>query len=181
MTRFGWAMATYFSALAVSALAFFPPAPRLIWNATASTPVGLYELQPAGDLYITELVAVAPPEPVAAFLAERGFLPKGVPLLKHVMGLPGQIVCRRSRTVTVDGVVIGEARERDSRGRDLPAWSGCRTIGPDEIFLMNPDIQDSLDGRYFGPIPASSIIGRATPLWTDEESDGHHEWRAATH
>ncbi|MBT2842902.1 S26 family signal peptidase, partial [Staphylococcus coagulans] len=25
------------------------------------------------------------------------------------------------------------------------------------------------DGRYFGPIPASSVIGRAVPLWTEEE------------
>jgi type IV secretory pathway protease TraF len=34
---------------------------------------------------------------------------------------------------------------------------------------MNWQSKDSLDGRYFGPIPASSIIGRALPIWTDED------------
>jgi hypothetical protein len=27
---------------------------------------------------------------------------------------------------------------------------------------------DSLDGRYFGFLPASSVIGRAVPVWTWE-------------
>ena len=65
-------------------------------------------------------------------------------------------------------------------GRDLPVWQGCRVIGDGEIFLMNWEVGDSLDGRYFGPIPASSVIGRALPLWTDEEGDGRYEWRART-
>ena len=46
---------------------------------------------------------------------------------------------------------------------------------------MNPGVKDSLDGRYFGVLPASSIIGRATPVWTDEAGDGRFVWRAATH
>ena len=41
MTRFGYVMTTYFAMLGIGALAFFHPAPRLIWNATASTPTGL--------------------------------------------------------------------------------------------------------------------------------------------
>ena len=40
MTRFGYVMTTYFAMLGIGALAFFHPAPRLIWNATASTPTG---------------------------------------------------------------------------------------------------------------------------------------------
>ncbi|WP_200146827.1 S26 family signal peptidase, partial [Novacetimonas hansenii] len=30
---------------------------------------------------------------------------------------------------------------------------------------MNTHEPRSLDGRYFGPLPVSSVIGRATPLW----------------
>jgi type IV secretory pathway protease TraF len=34
---------------------------------------------------------------------------------------------------------------------------------------MNWDEPDSLDGRYFGPISAAAIVGRARPIWTFEE------------
>jgi type IV secretory pathway protease TraF len=28
---------------------------------------------------------------------------------------------------------------------------------------------DSLDGQYFVPIPASTVIGRAQPVWIDKK------------
>ena len=89
MTRFGWVMATYFSAMATVGAAFVKPLPRLIWNASASTPIGLYAVRPPGALRDTELVAVMPPEPIASFFADGGYLPRGVPLMKHVLALPG--------------------------------------------------------------------------------------------
>ena len=180
MTRFGYVMATYVAMLGVGALAFFHPAPRLIWNATASTPTGLYALQPAGRLHARELVAVRPPEPISRYLADGGFLPKGVPLLKHVTAVAGQTVCRAGDAITVDQIEVGMARDRDHLGRPLPRWSGCHTVTPAEVFLMNPTVPDSLDGRYFGPFPITSIIARAVPLWTDEAGDGRFVWRAAT-
>jgi hypothetical protein len=45
--------------------------------------------------------------------------------------------------VTINGAAIGEARERDSRGRPLPSWQGCRVVREDEVFLMNPRSEDS--------------------------------------
>jgi type IV secretory pathway protease TraF len=35
---------------------------------------------------------------------------------------------------------------------------------------MKRDELASLDGRYFGPIPVSTIVGRAEPLWTSAEN-----------
>ena len=154
---------------------------RFIWNATASAPIGFYTVEPADALDVPELVAVMPPEPLAAFMAERGYIARGVPLLKRVLALPGQRVCRTGRTITVDGIEMGEALERDSLSRDLPVWQGCHVIGDDQLFLMNWEVRDSLDGRYFGPIPAASVIGRAVPLWTDGEGVGRYEWLAPTH
>ena len=126
---------------------------RLIWNASASVPIGLYAMHTVGALHVGELVVVMPPEPLASFLAERRYLPRGVPLLKHVVALPGQTVCRNGLTITVDGVAMGEALDRDSRGRPLPVWHGCRVVADGEVFLMNWQSADSLDGRYFGPCP----------------------------
>lgn len=143
--------------------------PLYLWNASASVPVGLYRLQSTDQRYVTELVAVLPPEPLATFLVDGTYLPRGVPMLKHVLALPGQTVCREGLTVLVDAIVMGAARERDGRGRPLPIWWGCRVIGAGGLFLMNWQSADSLDGRYFGPIPASAVIGRAHPVWIEKE------------
>ncbi|MBV9566117.1 MAG: S26 family signal peptidase, partial [Bradyrhizobium sp.] len=50
-----------------------------------------------------------------------------------------------------------------------PVWQGCNVLGEGKIFLMNWESEDSLDGRYFGPLPSSAVIARAIPVWTDEE------------
>ena len=156
-------------AVAASALmatpVIVPMRPLLLWNATASTPVGLYVLRPAQDLRTGELVAAMPPQPIASFLARGGFLPRGVPLLKHVAALSGQTICRFGDTVTIGGNTVAQAHDLDSHGHPLPRWQGCRTLTKGEVFLMNSAVPDSLDGRYFGSIPASSIVGRAIPVW----------------
>lgn len=181
MTRRCILTVTALAVIGIAAVSVVDMPTKLIWNATASTPIGFYTVEPVKRIEVPELVAVMPPEPLERFMVERGYIGRGVPLLKRVVGLSGQRVCRIGRSITVDGVEMGEALERDRSGRDLPVWQGCRVIGDSEIFLMNWEVRDSLDGRYFGPIPASSIIGRAVPLWTDEEGDGRHEWRAPTH
>jgi conjugative transfer signal peptidase TraF len=142
------------------------PNPVLLWNASASAPIGLYLVHPLGKLEVATLVVVQPPESLADMLAEGGFLPRGVPLIKRVLGLAGQTVCRVGLTVTVGEIDRGSARERDYLGRKLPAWQGCHKLIDGEVFLMNADEPASLDGRYFGPLLASSIVGRADPLWT---------------
>ena len=145
------------------------PATKYIWNGSESVPAGLYLVRPTARPAVTQLVVVEPPEPLATFLAEGGYLPRGVPMLKRVLALHGQTVCRDQLTITVDTIEVGEARERDGGGRPLPIWHGCRVIADGEVFLMNWQSADSLDGRYFGALPTSAIIGRAEPLWTGEE------------
>lgn len=180
MTRAGYLLTTTSAVLLLVTLAVIHVAPRLVWNASASVPVGLYEIGSATPLEVTDLVAVNAPEPLAAFLADRGYLPRGVPLLKRVAALPGQTVCRSGATITVDGIALGKALDRDRLGRTLPIWKGCHQIGASELFLMNIGVRDSLDGRYFGPLAVSTVIGRATPLYTDEDGDGRFFWRAPT-
>jgi conjugative transfer signal peptidase TraF len=143
--------------------------PHYIWNASNSVPVGLYRVLPVTKLTVTELVAVQPPDPLATFLDLNGYLPVGVPMLKRVLALPGQTVCRDGLTIAVDNIAVGQAHERDKRGRPLPVWQGCRVIADGDVFVMNWQSTDSLDSRYFGPLPASTVVGRAVPVWTDEQ------------
>lgn len=161
--------ATFGAAAAIVATLALEPLPLYIWNVSASVPIGLYRLRPTESFHVTELVAVQPPEPLASFLDLNGYLPVGVPMLKRILALPGQTVCRSGLTISVDDVAMGEARDRDGRGRPLPRWEGCRVVGEGELFLMNWQSDDSLDGRYFGFLPASAVIGCAVPVWTWEE------------
>ena len=169
MTRRRIVLAIGSAAVATIALtAAWKHALLLVWNASASVPIGLYAVRDAGLLVTGELVVARPPETLAHFLANGRYLPKGVPLIKYVAALPGAVVCRNGLTVSVDGVVHAKARDRDHAGRLLPSWSGCRTIAGDEVFLLNASEPASLDGRYFGPLPSGSIVGRAVPIWTDQ-------------
>lgn len=172
MTRRGWFFTTYAAVLGIGASFVIHPAPRLLWNATASVPVGLYRLHPDPNPHVGDLVALRLPEAPANLLAWRGYLPLGVPLLKPVAAVAGQSVCRIALRITIDGAAVGDAQTIDHRGRPLPVWQGCQRLSGGQIFVMNPAEPRSLDGRYFGPLPAADVIGRATPLWLPAAADG---------
>lgn len=146
--------------------------PRWMWNATTSVPVGLYVLSPPTGLRRGDLVAIDPPGPLAARLAAQGVLPPGVPLLKPVAALAGQVVCRRGGVVSIDGATVAIARARDGLGRSLPGWSGCRRLDDGDLFVLSA-APGSYDGRYFGVLPASAVIARARPMWIPTVSGGH--------
>jgi conjugative transfer signal peptidase TraF len=142
--------------------------PHIIWNASASVPLGLYATTPAEAIAHGNLVLVRPSETLAAFLAERGYVSRGVPLLKHVAALPPQVVCAEGTAITVDGETVAHRRGADRLGRPLPTWHGCQGLEPGEVFLLNAAEPDSLDGRYFGPLPRSSVVARLRPVWITE-------------
>lgn len=141
--------------------------PLLVWNATASAPIGLYRVLPLASrpFRIGELVLIRPDAANARLYAERGYLPLGVPLLKRVVAVAGQSVCERDGTLSIDGRHVADALPTDGRGRPLVAWSGCRPLRDGEFFVLMAEVPASLDGRYFGPTEVLSVVGRATPLW----------------
>ena len=145
------------------ALAVEAPRPLLVWNATASAPVGLYHRQ-FGKIAHGDWVLVRPPPGAAKLAADRNYFPQKIALIKRVVAQGGDRVCRSGETVSVNGRKVATAMVRDSRARDLPAWSGCLALSPGEIFVLNPP-HTSFDSRYFGPVPRDHVIERIAPLW----------------
>ena len=133
--------------------------PLLIWNASSSVPIGLYLVDPkppgAGDLAVVRL-----PVRTAALAHDRGYLPRGVYLLKPVAAIGGDRVCRHGTHIFVRGALLARALAADSRERPLPRWQGCRILRAGEVFLLS-HAPASFDGRYFGPIQPDASVGRA--------------------
>lgn len=142
------------------------PQLRLVWNASASVPLGLYRIARADRLHVGDMVAVRPSPALARFMAERRYVEANALLVKPVAAIAGATVCRQRLRVTVSGRVAATALGRDRLGRPLPRWSGCLRLGPDQLFLIAPQSPASFDGRYFGIVRRGQIIGRVTPLWT---------------
>lgn len=152
--------------LGLLAAAQIDRAPRLIWNASASVPIGLYVLRASQAPSSGEIVAVRLPEDRSSWVVERGYVGADTLLLKRVAAVSGMTVCRNNLEITIDGSVVAEAASADQQGRPLPRWTGCVTLDSDEVFLLLAGVAHSLDGRYFGPLSADTILGRAIPLWT---------------
>jgi conjugative transfer signal peptidase TraF len=138
---------------------------KLVWNASASAPLGLYRISDTSALSAGMLVAYAPPPPLDVWLDRRGYLPRRAPLLKRVAALPGALVCRQGAEVSINGRVVATALTRDRKGRLLPSWQGCKTVGPQQVLLLTADQPHSLDGRYFGVSERRHVLGQADQLW----------------
>jgi len=160
---FGVAAALIVAALAATMLS--PPRPLLVWNASPSSPVGLYLVNSFQHLRRGDMVVAWAPDAARATAAERGYLPSGVPLVKQVAAVAGDRVCGRHRTVLINGHAVALRLARDALGRPMHWWSGCRVLGQDELLLLSQGMPAAFDGRYFGAIRAGNVIGSASLLW----------------
>ena len=150
------------AAISVAAVADF--APIVVWNASASAPIGLYRIERNSPPYIGDFVLVKPDEDLAKFVTKRGYLPENIPLLKRVAALSGDEICREWEAIFINETRVADALNFDSQGRIMPSWSGCIRLQSGEIFLLN-DAENSFDGRYFGATGVDNVIGVARAVW----------------
>jgi conjugative transfer signal peptidase TraF len=157
-------MAAVFAAVPCAATVALSPPPLLLWNASASTPRGLYRVLPGARIHRGDSAIASLPERYRTLAARRGYLPLGVPLVKRVAAVPGDRICARGATISIDGKTAAIRKKLDARGRKLPASSGCAVLRSGEYLLLG-ESPWSFDGRYFGPTRSTDIIGRAVLLW----------------
>lgn len=153
------------AATAIASTLLWPPRPLLLWNASASSPVGLYAVTSSSQIGVGDMAVAWPPAPVRQLAAARHYLPARVPLVKRVVAGPGDLVCAKRSTIFVNGRLAVRRQARDPSDRRMPWWSGCRLLRPAELFLLSPNAPDAFDGRYFGVTKSHEIVGKASLLW----------------
>jgi len=142
----------------------FPRTPLLVWNVSASAPIGLYAIGPRSEIAPGDMVLARVPERWQLLAARRRYIPVNVPLVKRVTAEPGDTVCALGQEIFVNGRWIAERQRDDGMGRLMPWWTGCTTLRHGALFLLM-DNPDSFDGRYFGPTHRGDILGKAHLLW----------------
>ena len=140
------------------------PAPRVIWNASASAPIGFWRVDPHARFRTHDMVLARTPEAVRQLAADRRYIPVNLPLLKRIAARDGDDVCALGHDIFINGQWVATRLATDRRGRPLPWWSGCELLRGGRVFLLM-DAPDSFDGRYFGPVDEDAVIGKAVPLW----------------
>lgn len=155
---------TVFGIGLIGATALLDPLPRLVWNASASAPRGLY-LRLSPDFVRGDLVLARLPEEARRIADERHYLARDALLIKRVAASRFDTVCMTGNDLTINGRHAVRRLELDGEGRLMPRWRGCERLGGYHVLLLAEGEPVSFDGRYFGPVERRLVIGRLVPLW----------------
>jgi type IV secretory pathway protease TraF len=151
--------------MALLATLLWRPRPVLVWNASASSPTGLYLVQSADGVAVDDMVIAWLPDDARRLGAARHYIPSNVPLVKRVAAVAGDEVCAAGEAIFINGRLQAVRRMQDPRGRDMPWWTGCATLRDGELFLLTPGADAAFDGRYFGITRPSLVVGAASLIW----------------
>ncbi len=117
-----------------------------------------------GDIVIVREPADSP--------ARRG---RRVFVIKRVIGTPGDTVEGRAGQVFIDG----EPLDQRSLGAASLGRASFRpvTLGETEYFIMGDNRTNSADSRLYGPVPFTSVAGRASAVIWPPVRQGRPNWR----
>jgi len=149
-----------------------PPTPRLLYNKSASAPIGWYVLNPDGEVTRDVIVAAFAPAEARKLAADRRYLPENIPLIKTVWAIGGERICSTNGVITTPNRPDIHAVAQDSLGRRMPQIEGCFTLTKNQVFLISTDVQTSWDSRYFGPVELHDVLGTVRYLGSHSESFG---------
>jgi signal peptidase I len=105
---------------------------------------------------------------IIIFNPPNGYLEDGkaIPFIKRVIGVGGDTVELKDGAVSVNGVQLDESYLFEGQPT-TQTGAVSRWVVPDGyLFVLGDHREQSEDSRVFGPIPKSSVIGRAVlRLW----------------
>jgi len=81
--------------------------------------------------------------------------------IKRIIGLPGDTIKVTPTQIYVDGHLLNEPYISHPYNANVNTWH----LGPGQYFVMGDNRPESYDSRYWGPVPASYIIGKAALVY----------------
>ncbi|HEY0511737.1 MAG TPA: signal peptidase I [Thermoanaerobaculia bacterium] len=101
--------------------------------------------------------------------------------LGRVIGLPGERIELRNKLVYVDGQRLGDPwgharKDQPALVFSSPALRARDDLAPvaipgDSVFILGDNRDNSYDSRFYGPVPVSSLQGRALYIyWSPDRS-----------
>jgi signal peptidase I len=109
-------------------------------------------------------------------------------LVKRVVGIPGDTLEIRDKTIYINGQPLDEPYKQHSDpniypgGNSNPIFGNMQrdnyktiTIPPDSYFVMGDNRDDSLDSRFWGFLPKNHIVGRPLIIfWSYQDPPDAH-------
>ena len=127
------------------------PAPRIF----RMQQVSMLPTIPVGALLLVEDVPVAQLQR-GDIIVFQNPIDQNPPLVKRLIGLPGEIIEVREGKVYINGKALAEPYVKSS---DRSNYAQV-TLGIDEYFVLGDNRPNSEDSRNYGPISGASILGR---------------------
>lgn len=157
------------------------------FNQTDSVPIGLWRVDNQAVAKRGDTVLLCPPpiedirEAHRAGYISNGFCPGGIKsLLKPIAAVEGDRVAFSDEGLRVNGHLVPNSApvKIDGYGRRLPRlMQGEGIVADGQVWFVSDYNPGSFDSRYFGPLPATSIVGVATPLLVKDEECSTQLWR----
>jgi len=115
----------------------------------------------SGFAILTEKITYRLHEPQRGDVVTLNLPGEKVPLVKRVMGLPGETVAVRGGHLLVDGAPLSEPWVSYWGG---PDYAPTR-VPAGHVFVLGDNRGDSRDSRSFGPVPYSAIRGHVVLIF----------------
>ena len=137
----------------------------LVWRLGYGAPAPLFDgwLWRWGDPEVGEVV-----------ILERGGEP-GSYYVKRVAAVGGETVEMRNGRLIVDGeprLLVDDALQTTENADFRPV-----RVPPDRVFVLGDNLDQSIDGRDWGPVEISGIKGRVFLIyWSQRKSGGSVRW-----
>ncbi len=80
--------------------------------------------------------------------------------IKRVIGLEGDIIVARNGQIFVNGVALDEPYLAVT-----PTYEGEWTVGPDELFVLGDNRNNSNDSKNWGNLKEEAVIGKAVVIY----------------